>query len=126
MQQLQQLPNERDSVEQEQMLSSSITGLQTAIRLEEADLQLTENALATLTDEVNSFLPCHQACLSRLQHACNAVQGSRPSSSCHCCSPACTDIVLSSGGGAVTTRLCLLSCYRSPPCAVAVQIRALI
>lgn len=76
MQQLQQLPNERDSVEQEQMLSSSITGLQTAIRLEEADLRLTEIALATLTDEVNSFLPCHQACLSRLQHACSAVQGS--------------------------------------------------
>ena len=60
MQQLQQLPNERDSVEQEQMLSSSITGLQTTIRLEEADLRLTENALATLTDEVNASLPCRQ------------------------------------------------------------------
>ena len=73
MQQLQQLPNERDSVEQEQMLSSSITGLQTAIRLEEADLRLTENALAILIDEVNAFLPCHQACLSGLQQTVPAM-----------------------------------------------------
>ena len=73
MQQLQQLPNERDSVEQEQMLSSSITGLQTAIRLEEADLRLTENALAILIDEVNALLPCHQACLSGLQQTVPAM-----------------------------------------------------